>query len=246
MTLIRNETILFVILRLCLVIVFLFTMFICSIGQPFGSAAPGYRVKKLEYKNSTGEVATTRFLYDCDGFLVRGFWSVKDGSRSSVNDYIHDHYGNLVSAYREFSDGVTSLESFSFNKMGHKIEEQFSRSDGVKGVATYHFEGNKLVSAHFKKHKGWLVGQATYHYDKKSRRIRAELMQGDQVIGQVQYKYDSCDNLVTETWEFGGQWSQDFRYSYDKLEGLKLYYSSPLLSPLSLYRISGENYTFNY
>jgi len=161
-----------------------------------------------------------------------------------VNEYVHNEKGNLVSAFREFSDGLTSFETFSYDATGHKIAENFLRSDGVSGSAKYQFQDDLLLQAEFKKHKGWLNGSAIFHYDQKKKKIGASLLNGNQLIGQIQYEYDSCNNLIKEFWDFGGQWSQVFYYSYIKNDQ-KNYYSNPFLSPLEGYRICHEKYTFN-
>ncbi|MCK5136655.1 MAG: hypothetical protein KAR19_12760 [Bacteroidales bacterium] len=226
-------------------IIYLISLSIYTFGQPFGSAAPGYRVAHQEYKNSSGEIASTSFNYDCAGRLSRGYWTLEDRSRSSINDYTHDENGWLISAYREFSDGLTSLETFTYDSAGNKTAENFFRSDGVKGSAIYHYEDQLLTNAEFKNHKGWLKGTVTFKYDSQRRRIGANIMQSDHLIGQINYNYDDCNNLIKESWNFGETWSQVFHYRYSKVNGQKHYYSSPFLSPLEGYRIKGEHFTFN-
>lgn len=213
--------------------------------QPFGDAAPGYRIIRQEYENSSGEKAFTRFNYNCNGSLVKGFWSLTDRSRFSVNHYDQDENGNLVLAYREFSDGLTSAEIFNFDSLGNKTGEHFYRSDGITGSASYYYEDQLLAGADYKNHKGWLKVNTVFSYDDKKRRTGAELKQGSQVIGKIGYEYDSVHNLVREKWEFGDSWSQTFFYHYEKTGERKIYYSSPFLSPLTGFRIKSENYTFN-
>lgn len=75
-------------------------------AQPFGEAAKSYRIIKSVYENSSGEKGSTSFRYDHESKLIKSFWSLNDKSRYSTNYYEHDGKGNIVSAFREFSDGL--------------------------------------------------------------------------------------------------------------------------------------------
>ena len=66
-------------MKQCFVILLLISIVHCSYGQPFGLASPGYRVEKLEYENSIGEVATTNFCYDYEGLLSGIKWDFSFG-----------------------------------------------------------------------------------------------------------------------------------------------------------------------
>jgi len=222
-----------------------FTLGTCICAQPFGEAASNYRVIKLEYENSSGENGITNFKYDQFGKLTKAYWSLTDCSRSSVNSYEYDTNGWLTTSYREFSDGLTSFEFFSYNSFGNKVSENFYRSDHVSGSASYEYDGKQLMKAGLKNHKGWLNGTVTYQYDQQNRRVDALLLKDEKVICNINYEYDSIGNLLKEFWNFQGKWNQIFSYYYEKINTDKDYYSSPFFSDLGMYRISKENYTYN-
>ncbi len=214
-------------------------------SQPFGDAASGFRVTKLVYENSSGEKACTYFKYNNDGILFKAFWVLDDTSRSSKNLYEYDSNGWLVSAYREFSDGLSSFELFSNDSPGNKISEYFFRSDNVSGSASYQYKDGLLKQADFNKHKGWLSGTLIYQYKKQKKGKSAKLVKDGKTICQVSFEYDDNNNLTKEFWDFQGKWDQTFSYHYEKKDVKKNYYSSPMLTNKSGYRISSENYTFN-
>jgi hypothetical protein len=217
--------------------------YLCS--QPFGDAASDFRITKLEYENSSGEKGCTYFKYNNDDILYKAFWNLDDKSRSSKNLYEYDSNGWLISAYREFSDGLTSFELFSYDSLGNKISEYFCRSDGVGGSASYQYKDGYLKQADFNNHKGWLRGTLIYQYNEQKKEKSAVLVKDGKTICQVSYEYDDNNNLTKEFWDFQGKWNQTFNYHYEKKDVKKNYYSSPLLTNKSGYRISSENYTFN-
>ncbi|MGD8307387.1 MAG: hypothetical protein PVF17_12095, partial [Ignavibacteria bacterium] len=194
---------------------------------------------------ANGEIATTKFIYNQDGQLDKASWFVKDSSRYSSNFYEHDAKGQLISAFREFSDGLTSFELFNFDSTGNKISEHFYRSDSTVGFASYLYENGRLKQAQFSNHKGWLNGTLVYNYNDRDLRENAKLMRGDNVICNIMYEYDNADNLSKEFWDFNGYWSQTFQYIYQKKNLIRNYYSSPLLQTSGKFRINKENYTFN-
>lgn len=214
-------------------------------AQPFGEASDEYRIIRLDYENANGEIATTKFIYNQDGQLDKASWFVKDSSRYSNNFYEYDLKGQLISAFRDFSDGLTSFELFNFDQFGNKIEEHFYRSDSTVGSASYLYANGRLKQGRFSKHKGWLNGMLIYYYNDRDLRENAKLMRGDNVICNISYKYDDAGNLSNEFWDFNGYWSQTFNYIYEKKDLIRNYYSSPLLQISGKYRISKENYTFN-
>jgi YD repeat-containing protein len=221
----------------------LFTSQLCA--QPFGDAATNFRIVKQQYANASGEIASTRFKYDEAGRLIKAFWTLDDKSRSSVNYYEYDSEGHLISAYREFSDTLTSFECFAYDSLGNKISERFYRSDGVTGSATYRYTNKGIEQAEFKNHKGWLNGTLTYTCNEKNKRESAVLMRGDKLICNVSYEYDEDHNLAKEYWDFRGQWFQSFTFNYRRIDRSKNYYSSPFLTWGNNYRISREKYTYN-
>jgi hypothetical protein len=72
---------------------------------------PNLHLYQLEYENSSGEVAITTFYYNKKGLMEKALWECKDGSRTSNNIYRYNDKDQLISAYREFSDGLTSYEN---------------------------------------------------------------------------------------------------------------------------------------
>ena len=218
---------------------------VCLYAQPFGEASADFRIKKLEYENASGEKAITYFKYNHEGILSKAFWILDDESRSSTNLYEYDAHGWLISAYREFSDGLTSFELFSYDSLGKKMSEYFYRSDSVSGHATYLYEDNDAIKADFRNHKGWLNGALIYQYDDNKRKKGAVLMKDNEIYSRISYEYDENRNLKKEFWDFQGKWSQTFIYHYEKKDINVYYYSSPFLTNKGEYRICKENYSFN-
>lgn len=214
-------------------------------AQPFGDAATNYLIVKQEYANANGEVASTRFKYDEAGKLIKAYWTLDDKSRSSMNYYEYDSKGRLISTYREFSDSLTSFEYFVYDSLGNKVFEQFYRSDGVTGSASYSYSRNGIEQAEFNNHKGWLNGTLRYTCNELKKRKSAVLTKDDKIICTVSYDYDEHHNLVKEYWDFQGRWFQSFTFHYERSDLNKNYYSSPFLTCRENYRISREEYTYN-
>jgi len=214
-------------------------------AQPFGEAAANFRIIKQEYENGSGEIASTGFKYDSNGKLIKAFWTLENKSRNSVNWYEHDSEGQLISAYREFSDGLTSFEVFTYDSLDNKISEHFYRSDSITGYASYRYKGNRLEQAEFKNYKGWLSGTLIFSYNEQKKKESALLVHGDKILCQISYEYDEDNNLIKQYWDFQGQWYQSFKHYYEKTDQHKNYYSSPFLTNKGNYRISKEEYTFN-
>ncbi len=214
-------------------------------AQPFGEAAMNFRIIRLDYENKSGEIAKTYFKYDKNGILSEAFWVLDDQSRSSTNLYEYDSNGRLIAAYRDFSDGLTSFELFSYDSLGNKISERFCRSDSVSGFATYEYKNNYIQQADLKNHKGWLNGKLVYRYDNQKKKESARLMNNDKTICLISFEYDENQNLSKECWDFQGNWSQTFIYHYERKDLKRNYYSSPFLTTKGVYRICRENYTYN-
>jgi hypothetical protein len=223
----------------------IFVGWITAFSQPFGEAVKNYQIIKQDYENSIGEQSSTVFKYDRHGNLLKAVWSYNDNSRSSNNYYENDSIGNLVSSYRDFSDGLTSFEFFIYDSFGNKIMEQFYRSDSISGTATYQYENCLLKRAVLKNYKGWLNGVVEYRYNDKKQRKNGILTKEGNVIGNIQYSYDDNGNLVKEFWDFNGKWNQTFYYFYEKKNPVRNYYSSPFLPNNGNFRICAEEYTFN-
>ncbi len=226
-----------------ILVAFILTSQLCA--QPFGDAAPNFHIVKQEYENANGEIAFTLFKYDETGRLIKAFWTLDDKSRSSVNYYEYNSKGRLISAYREFSDTMTSFECFAYDSLGNKVSERFYRSDGVTGSALYKYTDKGIEQAEFNNHKGWLNGTLTYTCNEQKKRQGAILIRGDKVICNVSYEYDQNHNLAKEYWDFQGLWFQSFTFHYERTDRGKNYYSGPFLTCGDNYRISHEEYTFN-
>lgn len=217
-----------------------------AIGQPFGNSSGNYQVYKLEYTNSSGEKGTTLFAHNAKGILYQSYWSLDNKSRSSENYYESDEHGNIISAWRKFSDGKTSQEFFLYDSLGNKIHEDFFRSDSVFGFADYIYDAGLLKTAHLNNYKGWLSGTLQFTYNNNRQPARAELKQGNKTLAQVSYQYDSLHNLEIENWDFSGKWQQTFHYYYTSIDTEKNYYTSPyLVNGLIPQRVSRETYSFN-
>ena len=215
-------------------------------SQPFGNAVHGYKIIRLDYQNASGENGVTYFKYDRNDRLIRAFWTLIDKSRYSTNYFQYDSKDNIVFTFRDFSDGLTSFEAFTYDSAGNKISENFYRSDSTFGYTTYQYEGDKLIQARFNKYKGWVSGLLKFEYNCKNQKEKGLLFLNDTLMAcEVVYEYDSVGNLVKEFWDFNGQWSQAFSYIYARKDLKKQYYSSPFLSCKSNYKISKETYTYN-
>lgn len=217
----------------------------CLYAQPFGEASEEFRIITLKYINTSGEKAVTYFKYDNNGRLYQAYWVLDDKSRSSDNLYQYDSNGDLIAAYREFSDGLTSYELFSYDSIGRKISECFYRSDGNTGSATYLYENNKMKKADLRNHKGWLSGMLVCSFNDQGKKDKAVLMKDDDTLCHISYEYDEHKNLIKEHWDFQGRWTQTFHYQYEKKHPVKYYYSSPYLKCKGGNRICKEYYTYN-
>ncbi len=214
-------------------------------SQPFGDAACSYRVTELLYVNSIGEKGTTLFRYDDNGRLISSVWSLDDRSRSSDNYYVYDSHEKLVSAFREFSDGLTSFERFCYDSTGNKIYEHFYRSDGRSGYASYFYDDGVMVKAEFRKYKGWLTGTLILDYDEKNRKSKGFLSSDGETLGEVTFNYDTDGNLIEELWDFNGEWSQSFTYIYSKAVSVRRFYSTPYITGDARNRVIRESYSYN-
>lgn len=224
--------------------IFLFSVLLFS--QPFGQAAKNFRIVKLLYQNSSGEKGTTFFKYDNSGKMHQSYWSLDNKKRSSVNHYQYNSKGILVSAFREFSDNLTSSEVFNYDENGNKLSESFYRSDSIFGEAFYEYENTKLKKATYTNYKGYLNGYINYYYENEHKRKNAFLFKDDKKICMIKYEYDSFTNLIKEEWDYFGKWKQTFTYVYEKInDNKKQYYSLPVFTNTRKYKIIKEEYTFN-
>lgn len=214
-------------------------------SQPFGDAMLEYQIVKIDYENASGAKENTVFQYNNQNKIIKAKWTVNDSSRYSTNYYEYDANGCLVSAFRDFSDGITSFERFNYDSSGNKISEYFFRSDSISGYALHYYDNNQLIYSNLCKHKGWLNGKLELKYNSKNKKECGFLLKGKDTLSTVHYYYDSIGNLTTEFWDFNGKWSQTFIYTYKKIELLTYFYTSPFLSGKNGLRISKENYNYN-
>ena len=177
-----------------------------------------FRLIKLHYENSSGEKGLTTFIYDENEIINKAYWQLNDGSRSSENYYTYNEEENLIKKYREFSDGITSTQSYEYDQKGNLISEHFSRSDGVTGTTEYKYDKDeKLVKAICNGFAGWFYGTIIYEYDVNGRKFKGIIEKDEKQVGTINFEYGTAGNLLKEYWEFQDSWSQTFIYEYEKV-----------------------------
>ena len=125
-----------------------------------------HRLIRLHYTDSSGEKGLTTFEYDHNGLMYKALWKLLNGERCSVNYYSYDENSKLVKKYREFSDGIISIQLYKYSNKGNLTEETFWRSDSVTGkvIYSYDHEGKRL-KAKCKGMNGWFYGTIDYEYN---------------------------------------------------------------------------------
>ena len=177
-----------------------------------------FRLIKLHYENSSGEKGLTTFIYDENEIINKAYWQLNDGSRSSENYYTYNEEENLIKKYREFSDGITSTQSYEYDQKENLISEHFSRSDGVTGTTDYKYDKDeKLVKAICNGFAGWFYGTIIYEYDVNGRKFKGIIEKDEKQVGTINFEYDTAGNLLKEYWEFQDSWSQTFIYEYEEV-----------------------------
>jgi hypothetical protein len=208
-----------------------------------------YRILRLHYNNSSDEKGVTTFEYNQEGLMYKALWQLLDGSRNSINFYTHDHNGNLIRKYREFSDGKTSTQLFKYDENGNLIFEDFNRSDGIKGETSYVYDTRGiLLEADCRGLNGWFFGVIKYRYDERRRKKEAEIERDGQKIGKIEYRYDENNYLSEEYWDLSGEWNQTFSYEYEECLDNKSnpYTSSNIFLTFSASnKVIKEDYDFN-
>jgi erythromycin esterase len=203
------------------------------------------RPTRMNYSNSSGEEGRTVYQYRRDGVLDSEIWMLKDHSRHSANYLVYDKAGLVTLKYREFSDGLTSTETYEYDEAGRCMKETFARSDGLGGSAGYQWDdAGLLVAADCDKYKGWLSGRIEYTHD-GGRLVGAIIVRDEQTIGAVSYKYNHVGCLVSEVWDFNGRWSQKFEYDYEPVPARVFAAANPLMMRNTRFRVAGEDYDFN-
>jgi antitoxin component YwqK of YwqJK toxin-antitoxin module len=186
----------------------------------YNSYAPSQvRPYCLNYTNSSGELASTRFIHDANGFNTKGLYQQITGQRSSVNTHEFDKGGRMVRKLRKYSDGETSEEIFLYDNAGKLASETFTDSKGISGSAEYSYDkdGNAermLCNAY----KGWLTGEVLFSFDKAGKRLSGIIHKDGKPYGSIEYKYEGGTNLVLEFWKLGDEWTQTLNYVYESVE----------------------------
>lgn len=175
------------------------------------------RVYCLNYANSSGELAATRFVYDKKGRNTMAFYQQISGNRSSKNFHEFDAADRMVRKFREYNDRETSEEIFTYDSDGRLLEESFVNSNGEEGTAHYEYnaEGN-AVRMICEGYKGWLIGIITYTFDPHGKRLQGTIERDGQTCGRIEYQYGTGGSLVQEHWELGQDWSQTLQYVYEE------------------------------
>lgn len=180
--------------------------------------SPYLRLRQLEYVNTSGEKALTTFHYNERGLMHAATWHDKTSARSSENTYRYNDQNQLISAYREFSDKLTSYEMYLYDVNGRKSHETFLRSDGLQGSADFIYDKNgRIEKVICKKYKGWINGEIIYKYKKDKPVHEATIVRDNEAIGKIVFEYDKESNLIKDTWTFDSGWMQEFIYHYEKI-----------------------------
>lgn len=169
----------------------------------------------LNYFNSAGELASTRFTYDRAGKNTLGFYQQIAGGRSSKNTHEFDKEGRMVRKSRVYNDGETSEELFQYDESGRLVLESFESSKSGRGSAAYEYDSaGNAHRINCYGYKGWFHGYLNFDFDEKGKRLSGRITVDDQPAGIIIYMYDRQGNLTEETWKIG-DWSQTFRYVYE-------------------------------
>lgn len=175
------------------------------------------RVYCLNYANSNGELAATRFIYDRKGRNTMAFYQQISGNLSSRNHHTFDGEGRMIRKWREYSNGQTSEELFHYDGEGRLAGESFSDSKGAEGTARYEYDDDgNAVRMICDGYKGWLRGILSFTFDPQGKRLAGVLEKDGQPAGTIQYQYGSSGSLIHEHWQIGREWSQTLQYVYEE------------------------------
>ena len=171
----------------------------------------------LNYSNSNGELAATRFTYDKKGLNTMGFYQEISGQRSSKNFHSFDGAGRILTKSRVYNDGETSIEKFHYDEEGILREEFFESSNGPTGSARYEYDGEgKAIMIICSGYKGWLKGVIEFKFDRRGKRVAGRILTEGTTAGSITYQYATGGNLLQEHWDIAGSWSQTFQYVYEE------------------------------
>jgi YD repeat-containing protein len=169
----------------------------------------------MNYINSSGELAVTRFTYTRNRNDL-AFYQNISGGRSSRNTHMFDKLGRIIRKDRAYNDGETSVEKFTYDDLGRLVSESFRNNNGVKGSAEYAYpesdNASRMICQNF---KGWFTGEIEYSFDKSGRRTDGTLIKDGKPVGKIEYAYESSGNLIKEHWEFTDGWTQTFQFVYE-------------------------------
>lgn len=175
------------------------------------------RVYCLNYANSNGELAATRFIYDKKGRNTMAFYQQISGNLSSKNHHEFDDEGRMVRKWREYNDGQTSEELFHYNPDGQLSHESFNDSSGAEGNTRYEYDENGNAARMIcEGYKGWLIGIISFAFESQGKRTRGTIERDGQPVGTITYQYGSGGSLIHEHWEIGKDWSQTLQYVYEE------------------------------
>lgn len=170
----------------------------------------------LNYMNSSGELASTRFTYDRKGRNDRAFYQNITGGRSSANVHEFDKDDRIIRKFRKYNDGLSSTELFVYDAEGRLDTETYEDSTGTSGSAAYAYDDSgNAARIHCEGYKGWLSGELRFTFDSKGKRLAGTLLKDGEPAGEITYQYDSKGNLLQEHWDLAGTWSQTLRYVYE-------------------------------
>lgn len=182
-------------------------------------AASAVRPYCLNYTNSSGELASTRFIHGTDGLMTKALYQQITGQRSSVNSHEFDADGRMVRKFREYNDGETSEELFQYDGSGRLTSESFTNSKGEAGKAFYEYDGDgNAALMRCEGYKGWFHGTIQFAFDKAGKRVSASIRNDGKPVGSIDYRYEGGTNLVLETWKLDSGWSQTVNYVYEPLD----------------------------
>ncbi len=169
----------------------------------------------MNYRNSDGELAATRFTYDHAGRNDHAFYQQISGGRSSRSVHEFEADGRIVRKRRTYNDGRTATEVFRYDSAGRLVEELFEDSDGAKGTTRYEYDAaGRAVRMLCEAYKGWLTGVIEFEFDSLGRRTRGRILYEGTPRGSITYTYDRRGNLTLEHWDLG-DWNQTFHYIYE-------------------------------
>ena len=173
----------------------------------------------LNYTNSAGELASTRFIHNASNLNVKGLYQLITGQLSSVNTHEFDNWNRIIRKTRKFSNGDYSEEQYTYNKSGKLLSESFSNSKGVEGRVEYVYnEDGNAERMICDRYKGWFSGEIVFTFDKSGKRVSGVIERDGKPDGSIEYKYEGGTNLVLESWKTSDGWTQTLNYVYEPID----------------------------